>query len=226
MQERLANLVHPVFNYGLGLKERLDRGEAPDFDTEHARLKGLLLTEVEARRNTDYGGAPARDEAAFGEEAPEAADRFLGVRYALVCWLDEFFILNTPWEKKWNERKLEVELYGTNDRAWKFWRQADLALALPNDDAVEAFFLCVLLGFRGQYRDEGDQLQSWVATTKTRVAKIRAQDWPYPLEYEPPTYVPPHFGREQLRNMILTGCIVLLLLVPVVAFFLVKRLGQ
>jgi type VI secretion system protein ImpK len=97
---------------------------------------------------------------------------------------------------------------------------------LPRDDAVEAFFLCVLLGFRGQFRDEGDRLQSWVATTKARIAKIRGQDWPYPVEYEPPTYVPPHHGREQLRNMILTGSIVLLCLIPVLAFFLVKRLGQ
>src|SRR5205807_5159764 len=120
--------------------------------------KGLLLTDVEARRNVDFGGGGGRDQSprdqgGLADEATEAGDRFLGVRYALACWLDEFFILNTPWEKKWNERKLEVELYGTNDRAWKFWRQAELALALPQDDAVEAFFLCVMLGFRGQYRD-------------------------------------------------------------------------
>src|SRR5207247_9804527 len=98
MQERLANLVHPVFNHGLRLKERLDRGETPDFEAEHSRLKGLLLTEVEARRNVDFGGEAARDqsprdEGGLGDEAStEAGDRFLGVRYALVCCLDELLI--------------------------------------------------------------------------------------------------------------------------------------
>ena len=49
MKEEIANLVHPVFNYGLRLKERLARGEASDMETEQATLKGLLLGENEAQ---------------------------------------------------------------------------------------------------------------------------------------------------------------------------------
>lgn len=228
MKEEIANLVHPVFNYVLRLRERLERGETPDLDTEQAKLKGLLLTEVEARRWADYGGdsegEEGNDEGRHGSSS--AGERFLGIRYALVCWLDEFFILYSPWETKWNERKLEVELYGTNDRAWKFWQQAELTLARPRSDALEAFFLCVLLGFRGELREELEQLQSWVTATKARIAKIRGQEWPVPLEYDPPTYVPPHYGREQLQRMVLTGGVVLLLMIPILAFFMVQRLGQ
>ena len=29
----------------------------------------------------------------------------------------------------WNERKFESKHYGTNDRAWKFWRGAKQALS-------------------------------------------------------------------------------------------------
>ena len=38
--------------------------------------------------------------------------------------IDEFFIANTSWSQRWNERKLESKNYATNDRAWKFWRGA------------------------------------------------------------------------------------------------------
>jgi type VI secretion system protein ImpK len=223
MTDEMANLVQPIFDYGLQLKERLDQGEQPDIDVEQAKLKGLLLTEVEARRWVDFGGDGARGD---DLDRSPSGERFLGVRYALVCWLDEFFILNSPWENQWNEQKLEGELYGTNDRAWKFWEQAELAMSRPKTDALEVFFLCVLLGFRGELRDESERLQQWIATVKNRIAKIKAQDWPYPLEFEPPTYVPPHYGREQLQTMVFSCGIVLLAVIPVIAFFLVRRFGE
>ena len=47
----------------------------------------------------------------------------LDIRYAMVCWIDELFILNSVWGTQWNEQKLEVDLFGTNDRAWKFWEK-------------------------------------------------------------------------------------------------------
>jgi hypothetical protein len=84
----------------------------------------------------------------------------------------------------------------------------------------------VQLGFRGELRDQPDKLQSWVSATKSKVAKIKNQEWAYPLEYEPPTYVPPHHGRDQLQRMVFTGGIVLLCLIPVLAFLMVHRLGQ
>lgn len=230
MQEEIANLVFPVINRGLHLKERLDKGDTPDLDAEQSILKGLLLTEAEARRWLDYSGDSAArieaDDALARDLETRGGEGFLGIRYALACWLDEFFILYSPWESKWNERKLEGELYGTNDRAWKFWQQAELALARPRSDALEVFYLCVLLGFRGELREQYNHLQTWVSSTKTRVAKIQSQEWKYPLEYEPPTFVPPHYGREQLQKMVLTGGVVLLFLIPIVAFFMVQRLGQ
>ena len=235
MQEEIANLVHPVMNATLRLRERLEQGESLDLDAEQARLKTLLLTEIESRRWIDYGGdsggtaiaGSSVDLGAAEEESrPGGGAEFLGIRYALVCWIDELFILYSPAEKEWNERKLEGEVYGTNDRAWKFWKQAELALTRPRGDALEVFFLCVLMGFRGELREQQDELQTWISSTKTRIAKIKSQEWPVPLEYEPATYVPPHYGRDQLQHMIFAGGVVLLLMIPVVAFFLVHRLGH
>src|SRR5689334_6579748 len=126
MQAALANVVHPVVGRGLGLFGRLQRGESPNLEDEQAALLGLLAAE----------GVPD-----FG---PDRDGAFLGVRYALACWLDELFILDSPWAGQWNENKMEARLYGSNDRAYRFWEQAQYAAARPTTDALEVFFICVL----------------------------------------------------------------------------------
>ena len=35
---------------------------------------------------------------------------FLGVRYALACWLDDIFILDSVWREQWNANKMEYAL--------------------------------------------------------------------------------------------------------------------
>jgi type VI secretion system protein ImpK len=233
MQELLANLVHPVLQRGLLVKERLDRGEQVDFSSEQAVLRGLLQTDVEARRWTEFGGDDSRTSAeqprpagARGQGRAPGADHFLGVRYALVCWLDELFVLDSPWSAQWNEQKLEVGLYGTNDRAWKFWDQARRAETRQGRDALEVFYLCVMLGFAGQLREQPDRLQSWTTATRAVLAQVSEREWPDAAEVDPPTQVPPLRGRELLQRMVLAGGLLLLLLIPVVAFFLVRKLGQ
>jgi type VI secretion system protein ImpK len=156
MQDAIAQLVYPVLSYGLRLQERMDQGEQADLDQEQAILKEMLLSDRAARQWLDYGGESV--------SRTDHEEVFLGIRYALVCWLDELFTSSAAWGGRWNEQKLEVELYGTNDRAWKFWRQAELAQSRAGTDAVEAFFLCVALGFRGELRERPDRLaRNWGA---------------------------------------------------------------
>src|SRR5262245_23013777 len=102
MRKALANLVDPLLHYGLNLKERLEHGEEPGFAVERAVLKGMLLTESEGHPRADFSGDEADRPSSAGESAATDAgarrsDRFLGVRYALVCWLDELFVLESPW---------------------------------------------------------------------------------------------------------------------------------
>jgi type VI secretion system protein ImpK len=222
VRDEIADLVHPVFSYGLELKHRLDTGVVPLLEVEQAALKGLLLSETEARRWALFGG----DSRTEGGEETSRSDHFLGIRYALVCWLDEIFTLDSPWQKEWNERKLEVALYGTNDRAWKFWEQTRHAEARPEVDVLEVFFLCVMLGFAGERRDDPEKLEAWLAATQARVAKARGRDWTPPPELDPETRVPPLHGREQLQRVLLAGSLLLLVLIPLVAFVVVQSLGS
>src|SRR5262245_9548690 len=101
MREATARLVYPVFLQGLRLREQLDRGQRPDREHEQALLKGLLGADGDARWLAGDG------------EVVQALDRRLPVaayRYALVCWLDELFSIDSPWRAEWTERMLEVQL--------------------------------------------------------------------------------------------------------------------
>jgi type IV/VI secretion system ImpK/VasF family protein len=230
MQEEVANLVHPILRYGLRLRERLEQGESPLLEVEQATLKGLLLTEGEARRLASFGGdAPPAGGPPPGGPAAEdgrGGEQFLGARYALVCWLDELFTLGSPWAARWNERKLEAALYGTNDRAWRFWEQARAAETRAESDALEVSFLCVMLGFAGDLREQPDKLEAWAAAAQARLVQALGHEWAAPPELDPPTHVPPLRGQERLQRLVLVGGIALLLLLPVATFVLVRRLGQ
>src|SRR5262245_32754085 len=167
MQQELENHTGPVLRYGLRLHQRLELGDQFDLATEQAALKGLLRSPGEATQ----APAPHGD-----------GDRFLGSRYALACWLDELFISDSPWSSTWRERKLEEALFGTNDRAWKFWAQSKLAQAGADHEALETYFLCVMLGFRGELRDEPDRLAEWCESVEAILNRRRPANWPAPPE--------------------------------------------
>ena len=228
MKEEIANIVYTVINYGLRLKERLERNEAPDLDAEQAQLKGLLLTELEARRWADFGGEGMDNRSMVGMTRADIGrrgpDAFLGIRYALVSWLDEMFILNSPWARQWNEQKLETTLYGTNIRAEMFWDQARRAEARSGSDALEVYFLCVMLGFRGELREDPDKLQAWVTNTQARITRSQAQELPMPPEQDPPINVAPRHGRERLQRMVLIGAVFVLILIPILSGLLVSKI--
>jgi type VI secretion system protein ImpK len=229
MRDTIAQLVHPVFAHGLQLAARLRAGETVDLEQEQAILKDLLLSDFESLRWHEFGGDAASGNLAPGAESLDvrqhAGDHFLGVRYLLVCWLDEMFCSQSTWGTRWNERKLEVELYGTNDRAWKFWDQAKIARSRPGTDALEVAYLCVALGFRGQLQSDAQRLNTWIDSAKRRLGKVDELSWRYAADFEPPACVPPLHGRGQLRRMALAGWISLLVLIPIVSFLLMRKLG-
>ena len=94
MQDKIARQVHLVFGHGLDLKERLERGEQPSFEAEQAKLRGLLLAgDSDLRYQVDYAGETAA--ASTGSQnvrttigGIRGGEPFLGIRYALSCWLD------------------------------------------------------------------------------------------------------------------------------------------
>jgi type VI secretion system protein ImpK len=217
MQEQIIDLVYPVIAFGLEVKDRLARGEKLDLKTEQGHFRGLLQSDLEAKRFPEFGGD----------------GHFLGIRFALVCWLDEIFTLDVApaspewWKRAWNEAKLETELYGTTDRYVLFWRQAREARQRPTSDAIEAYFLCVMLGFRGQAVEDPAGLVQWVQEIKGQIKKSLGKPWEGPPGFDPPTNVPPLRGHEQLRRMLITaGVTFLIVLLAIVTKFLMDWSGS
>lgn len=135
MTPEFASAVDPVFLYVLDLLDRIERGEPIARDEERIHLKALL----------------DRVESAAGQ-GPDATL----AKYALVAWIDELLILLAPWEHRewWKNNSLEWELFNTQLRAEEFFNKAREAAGLRQKNALEVFYLAVILGFRGLYGDE------------------------------------------------------------------------
>jgi type VI secretion system protein ImpK len=207
MQDKIARHVHQVFGAGLEVKERLERGERPDFAVEHARLRGLLPGDSELRYLPDYvGDAGGSASNPRGSQAGmRGSEAFLGIRYALACWLDEIFVVDSPWSAAWSEQTLEVALYGgSSQRAWRFWEQAKKAEARPGTDALEVYLWCVMLGFRGEPPPDLKPAQ-WVESVRRRILASQAQEFTLPPDRDLPTFVPQLRGRERFATMLRVG---------------------
>jgi type VI secretion system protein ImpK len=229
MREEIANLVYPVLTRGLGLKERLGSGEPLDFRGAQKELQGLLLADSQAARWPDFGGEQHGPGGGLrgGDTGASAADRFLGIRYALACWLDEVMIADTPWKNEWTDNTLEQALFATRERNWKFWYQAERAAREGRTDALEAFFLCAMLGFRGEYQDRPvDELRDKLKEFQDQIDAGKAGEWPSPVGGQPPSYVPPLQGEQGKQKMLRYAVVCLLLLIPIAMFSLVLFLGR
>lgn len=133
MTPDFAEAVDKVFLKVLGVLDRIGRGESPEPKAEKNRIKNWLHeAEGKLGRRKDWELA----------------------KYGIISWIDEVLI-DAPWEYSqwWNENKLETELLGTNDREWSFYVQANEATKLQRRDALEVYYVAVVLGFRGIYRD-------------------------------------------------------------------------
>jgi len=133
MTPEFSEAVDPIFMHVLRLLERIERGESPSPKEERQRILGWIN----------------QGEAHMGQ----SQDWELA-KYALVAWVDDLLI-ESAWDGQafWNENALERELFGYREAFDLFFPRAREASALPKRNALEVFYVCVVLGFRGPYRD-------------------------------------------------------------------------
>jgi type VI secretion system protein ImpK len=226
MHPALARQFHETVAYGLDLKERLEQGARPPLDYELERLRGLLLGGSELKNLEDYAGEPGGAGDLRMTMGRGDSNRFLGARYALTCWLDEIFIADSPYADDWNERKLEVAIYGgSSDRAWKFWEQARLAEKRPGTDALEVFYWCVMLGFRGELRDSPDKLRDWTHAIRDRIRRAHRAELALPADRGFDTYVPRLTGRDRFETMLKVAAGLALVAVPALIVLVMRGLS-
>jgi len=133
MTPKFAQAIDPVMLHVLGLLDRISREERPSAPDERLRIRTLI----------------DQAEALLG-----ANEQWQLAKYAVAAWTDEMLV-DAPWEGRdwWSNNVLEVELFSSRECYDRFYVLAKEASALANRDALEVFYICVVLGFRGLYRD-------------------------------------------------------------------------
>ncbi|HBJ33801.1 MAG TPA: hypothetical protein DDZ51_03350 [Planctomycetaceae bacterium] len=205
MQPSTANLVEPIFDRTLRLREAISLGHVDDLLTVRNELKELLnrVRNGEERfnrqRSTDY----------------------LGLSYPLACWIDEIMTADAVVGSVWNEMKLEGSLFGTNDRAWMFWRQSELAETIGLQDDVAVFYLCASFGFSGQFSSEPGKLLAWMQRCRLTLGLVPELRLPFANDLAPMTDVPPLLGTKRLRHASHAAWTSAVVLLPVMSYLLV-----
>jgi type VI secretion system protein ImpK len=122
-----------VFRRGLVLLDRIQRGDNLDPQEVQQQLQAILEQ---------------------GDIIAGSTREWKLAEYALVSWLDEMLV-DTPWNGQdwWSNNVLEVALYQTRNCHERFYVLAMEAAESSRRDALNVFHDCVVLGFRGLYRN-------------------------------------------------------------------------
>lgn len=133
MTPKLAQAVDPVLLHMVALLDRINDGEEPVGQNERLRIRALL-DQAEAI----VGTGPEWDLA----------------KYALVSWIDEMLV-DASWRGRdwWSNNVLEMEMFNSRACYERFFARAQEASALAHRGALEVFYVCVVMGFRGLYQD-------------------------------------------------------------------------
>ncbi len=216
MRDEIATVVFPVLRHGIRLRQRLQsrHGDLLDWQREQKEILGLLqATPRGTAALADYLGDYHHGDARRSQDAAARYESFLGIRYALACWIDEIMIQrNLPWNDIWNENKIESQLYGGNLRAEKFWDQARRAQVRPSRDPLEVFYLCVVLGFRGELVDQPEKVQAWRDQVEVQLTDDHA--WTPPPDQKIKPHVPALTGPRRKQRMLLVATITALVAIP------------
>lgn len=130
----------------------------------------LAMLQLETRIESDRRSVVASDERnTLVQKIGDADARFGASRewqlskYALCAWIDAL-LTQSRWEgnRWWQENCLEKEYFGSRSASRDFFKLANDAASLGQKDALEVFYVTVMLGFRGIYAGDAASLATAV----------------------------------------------------------------
>jgi len=112
--------------------------------------------------------------------------------FALVAFLDET-IIASEWSKKdaWLSNPLQLEYFNRYDAGVEFFANLEHLRQRPQHNwmVIEVYYLCMTLGFKGKYREEGrDILQQLIEKTYADLRMVRGS---------PSEIISPHGKRKE-----------------------------
>jgi type VI secretion system protein ImpK len=97
-------------------------------------------------------------------------------KFGLAAFVDETVLTNNfPLKNEWEKNPLQLELFGEQLAGNKFFDKLDAMLKQIDvtQDAVEVYYFCMLLGFKGRYAIyEQDKLLSIMQETANALVKV------------------------------------------------------
>ena len=199
MTPDFVKAVDPVFEMMIDLKEQIEQKSAP---TPEA-IRGAFIRRFSESEKLLH-------------QRPEVWDL---ARYALVAWIDEQLASSLAWSgsEEWNKNKLQFDfssnMSARNVARERFFERAKDAEEKQRKDALEVYFMCVVLGFQGVYKavdglatphDIGvpDAVEDWLRKTrewiKLNPAKVNEKR-PATVEHD----ANPHDGKYHLLGMVM-----------------------
>ncbi len=154
---------------------RAGREIARDSESFRSHVKRLLTATHQEARGAGYSDESVR----------------LAV-YAYAALLDESVLASQkPMFSGWSRQPLQEEIFGEHTAGETFYRNLEDLLARPADpeiaDVLEVYQLCLLLGFRGRFRDDPIQVERIQDGIAGRVESLRGEvslspDWNHPAD--------------------------------------------
>lgn len=167
MTPELALAIDGVFIQMADLLARIDRKDIVDRLDERSLLLGRMQ-----KASTAMTGR---------EDWPH-------IQYALVAWIDDV-LSDVDWQGRdqWAYYRLEFEFFQSREADVRFFMKADEVATRGLLDALEVYYICVQLGFRGFFREADAEhrakelglpvsLLDWLKRTSQRIR--RASDRP------------------------------------------------
>jgi type VI secretion system protein ImpK len=211
---KVHTLFDDLFTYVLLFEQTHLQGEfQPSYEQVRRDIAELFKQEQ----------ATARRQGMLDKDFQEAG-------FAVVAWADETILKHTSWKchREWTTYPLQLEYYQTRNAGEEFFERLE-QLGTAQQVVREVYYLCLALGFSGQYYHLEDELkltqkrheQARYLTRPVEsiqdIEKITAQ----PYEVHPPIGRP---VRYPLTHLLLQAGLAFLVMVPLV-FFGLKTCG-
>ena len=111
-----------------------------------------------------------------------AAEHTMETDFGLIALLDEVVLSShDPSRDAWAQRPLQEELFGLTTAGEVFFTRIEKLLRRPDSkelaDMLEVYYLCILLGFEGQYATQSKtDLHLLADRVRQRIERIRGGD--------------------------------------------------
>jgi type VI secretion system protein ImpK len=186
MTDAFFDVVAPIIEGVIEFQNGLVRGKHPTVEEQKRSLIELL------NRSDDRAG----------RTSPELARDFELAKRALVYWIDEILI-TSAWSHahEWANHILEFYLYRESAAAIRFYEKAIEAEKRDNTDPLETFFLCIVLGFRGELAANDEEIRRWATRVHERLTEGKNHPEQYLSEPQGPRgrgELPPLSGARLL----------------------------